>query len=242
MMAIVGSRMLAGVAFLVVVALAGYSYFPDFGHRQGKRRSEPVTTTASIGEEVKKDQTALEETPALPSRGLRTRGQPAAEAPADTEAAVETAALPQRTQTLPGIATTDPGTSMTSATNLLSPFPAYNARVIRRRWWSRAAPRRCCPPPSRRRRLPIASLRPRRRRSSSRWSSRIRIGRRRSMRSPTCGSAFRTCWPGARPRRNPSRSPTRASGTDWSCCRPARGRMPLEYAIAWSRQDTTDAG
>lgn len=123
MMAIVGSRMLAGVAFLVVVALAGYSYFPDFGNRQGKRRVEPVTTTASIGEEVKKDQTALEETPALSTRDLRARGQPAAEAPTDTAAAVETAALPQRTLTLPGIATTDPGTSLTAATNLVSPFP-----------------------------------------------------------------------------------------------------------------------
>jgi hypothetical protein len=123
MVAIVSSRMLAGLAFMVVAAVVAYSYFPDFGNRLGKRRVEPVTTTASIGEQVVKDQTPLEETPALPPRGSRTRAQVAAEAPSETAGVVETAALPQRTQALPDIATTDPGTSVTAGgTNLLSPF------------------------------------------------------------------------------------------------------------------------
>jgi hypothetical protein len=124
MLAIVGSRMLAGLAFGVAAAVAAYSYFPDFGNLQGKRRVEPVTitTTASVGERVKKDQTPLEETPALPTRGLLARAQPAAESPSEA-VAVETAALPQRTQSLPDIATTDPATSVTAGTDPLSPFP-----------------------------------------------------------------------------------------------------------------------
>lgn len=122
MVAIVSSRLLAGLAFMVVAAVVAYSYFPDLGNLQGKRRVEPVAITV-IGAEARKDQAALGETPALPPRGLRTRAQPAAEAPSEPAAAVETAALPQRTQVLPDIATTDPGTSVTAGSNLLSPFP-----------------------------------------------------------------------------------------------------------------------
>ena len=130
MAAIVGSRMLAGLAVVVVAAVAAYAYFPDFGYRPGKRRVEPIVikTTARTGEEVAKDQTALEEAPPLPPRGSRTRAQFAAEAPSETAAAVETAALPQRTQTLPVIVTTDPGLSVTVGSNLLSPFPVARAR------------------------------------------------------------------------------------------------------------------
>lgn len=128
MIGIVGSRMLAGIAFMVAAAVVAYLYFPDFGNRSGKRRVEPVRITASIGEEVAKDQTALEQAPALPVRGSLTRAQPAAETPPETAAAVETAALPQRPQALPDIVTTDPGRSVTVGTNLLSPFPVSRAR------------------------------------------------------------------------------------------------------------------
>jgi hypothetical protein len=129
MAAIFGSRMLAGLAIVVVAAVAAYAYFPDFGYRPGKGRVEPIVikTTARTGEEVAKDKAPLEVAPPLPPRGSLTRTQLAAEAPSET-AAVETAALPQRTQTLPVIVTTDPGLSVTVGSNLLAPFPVARAR------------------------------------------------------------------------------------------------------------------
>jgi hypothetical protein len=124
-MGILGSRMLAVIASTVAVAVVAYTYFPDLTNRLGKRKVEPVTitTTASIREEVRKDPTALEGTPTLPLRESRTRAQPLAEVLSEPEAAVETAALPQRSQRLPDITTTDPGRSMLAGVDPLSPFP-----------------------------------------------------------------------------------------------------------------------
>jgi hypothetical protein len=125
-MAILGSRTLAAVSCTVAAAVVAYSYFPDLTSRLGKRKVEPVTitTTASARQEVRKDPTALGEAPTLPLRGSQTRAQPVAETPSQVETAVETAALPQRSQALPDIATTDPGRSaVVAGVDPLSPFP-----------------------------------------------------------------------------------------------------------------------
>ena len=126
----VGSRVVAGLAFMAAAAVVAYSYFPDIGNRPGKPKVEPVkivTTTARPGADVKKkDQEPVEEPSALPSRGLPQRALPAAEAP-EAAATVETGALPQtlpqRTQALRDIATTDRGPSMTGGSSPLYPFP-----------------------------------------------------------------------------------------------------------------------